>query len=250
MENLIANSGQLTGATRKRVEDNKAQIEFSKFLATIKTDVPLPEDITPQAMTRSEPDYQTLAEIYRKLEFRTFIKRMESAGQLAAPHPAEPAADGFVGSLFDEPAEQSASNLTTTPHNYTCITDNKTLQTAVDEALTNISPIGITVYAPGESAMSAPWLGIAVSPAEGKAFYAVVPAENTDKATRKEFFGLISRLAASPNHHNQPRCEAGYDSAALAWHTPDRQLLRHLAGTLPDRSGNNPPHCRTGIQIP
>lgn len=198
VENLIANSGQLTGATRKRVEDNKEQIEFSKFLATIKTDVPLPEDITPQAMTRSEPDYQTLAEIYRKLEFRTFIKRMESAGQLAAPHPAEPAADGFVGSLFDEPAEQSASNLTTTPHNYTCITDNKTLQTAVDEALTNISPIGITVYAPGESAMSAPWLGIAVSPAEGKAFYAVVPAENTDKATRKEFFGLISRLAASP----------------------------------------------------
>lgn len=198
VERLIENSDQLTGATRKRVEENKEQIVFSKFLATIKTDVPLPEGITPQAMTRSEPDYQALAEVYRQLEFRTFIKRMESAGQLdTAPRHATPASDGFVGSLFDEPADQPTANLTTSPHEYTSITDNETLRKAVDEALSADAPIGITVYAPGESAMTAPWLGIAFTSAQGKAVYAVTPSEEAPEATRREFAEQIGRLATA-----------------------------------------------------
>ena len=56
VENLIANSAQLTGATRRRVEEHQQQIVFSKFLATIKTDVPLPTDIRPDKLSRTEPD--------------------------------------------------------------------------------------------------------------------------------------------------------------------------------------------------
>ena len=44
IENLLANTDKLKGAQKKKVEENAEQIHFSKFLATIKTDVPIEFD--------------------------------------------------------------------------------------------------------------------------------------------------------------------------------------------------------------
>ena len=44
IENLLANTDKLKGAQKKKVEENAEQIRFSKFLATIKTDVPIEFD--------------------------------------------------------------------------------------------------------------------------------------------------------------------------------------------------------------
>lgn len=44
VENLLANTDKLTGALQRDVTANVEQIKFSKFLATIKTDVPLEWD--------------------------------------------------------------------------------------------------------------------------------------------------------------------------------------------------------------
>ena len=44
IENLLANTDKLKGAQKKKVEENAEQIRFSKFLATIKTDVPIKFD--------------------------------------------------------------------------------------------------------------------------------------------------------------------------------------------------------------
>lgn len=196
VENLIANSAQLTGATRRRVEEHQQQIVFSKFLATIKTDVPLPTDIRPDKLSRTEPDYEALAEIYRELEFRTFLKRMESAGQLTPARQPFPASqpEGYIGSLFDEPETSAATDMSTAAHDYVCITDTESLHAAVDRAIAAKAPVGVTVYAAGESAMTAQWLGIAFSMSEGSAVYAEAPGEDSSETRHRSFTDEIKRL--------------------------------------------------------
>lgn len=63
IENLLAHTDQLKGALRTKVEENRKQIEFSRFLATIKTDVPLPLDM--DALKRESPDEEELRKIFR-----------------------------------------------------------------------------------------------------------------------------------------------------------------------------------------
>ena len=45
VENLLERSGELKGALKQKIEDNKDKITFSKWLATIKTDVPITLDM-------------------------------------------------------------------------------------------------------------------------------------------------------------------------------------------------------------
>ena len=54
--------------------ENMEQIRFSKFLATIKTDVPIRFDAA--KCIREKMNEERLVEIYTELEFRTFINRM------------------------------------------------------------------------------------------------------------------------------------------------------------------------------
>ena len=45
IESLLEHTDQLKGAIKTKVETNREQILFSKFLATIKTDVPISLDM-------------------------------------------------------------------------------------------------------------------------------------------------------------------------------------------------------------
>ena len=62
IENLLANTDKLKGAQKKKVEENAEQIRFSKFLATIKTDVPIEFDAA--RCVREKPNEERLTEIY------------------------------------------------------------------------------------------------------------------------------------------------------------------------------------------
>ncbi|MDE5594403.1 MAG: DNA polymerase I, partial [Muribaculaceae bacterium] len=66
VENLLDNADKLKGALRTKISENAEQIRFSKFLVTIKTDVPL--DVTPAMLKRCEPDVDALVAIYDELE--------------------------------------------------------------------------------------------------------------------------------------------------------------------------------------
>ena len=74
IENLLVNTDQLKGALKKRVEENREQILFSKFLATIKTDVPV--DTTADDLILGEKDLDKIREIFEELEFRTLLTRV------------------------------------------------------------------------------------------------------------------------------------------------------------------------------
>lgn len=95
IENLLANTDQLKGALRTKVESQVEEIKFSKFLATIRTDVPiaLDEDL----LAKKEPDTEALAALYRELEFNTLLRKLTPAAS-----PLDPP------SLADKPAPKKA----------------------------------------------------------------------------------------------------------------------------------------------
>ena len=62
IENLLENTDKLKGSLQKKVMENMEQIRFSKFLATIKTDVPIRFDAA--KCIREKMNEERLVEIY------------------------------------------------------------------------------------------------------------------------------------------------------------------------------------------
>ena len=95
IENLLEHTDQLKGALKTKVETNKEQIAFSKFLATIKTDVPIELDI--EALKVEEPNLSELKHLFDDLEFRSLYDRV--LARLGSPKEVG-TQDMFAGTLF------------------------------------------------------------------------------------------------------------------------------------------------------
>lgn len=74
VENLIDNTDSLKGALKRKVSENIDKIRFSKYLATIKTDVPLEWD--EDLLKRKPADMAELRQVFAELEFRTLTARI------------------------------------------------------------------------------------------------------------------------------------------------------------------------------
>ena len=172
VDNLIASSDTLKGALKKKVQENEEQILFSKFLATIRTDVPVAAE--PAELVRREPDTELLFEIFRELEFRTLIERVKRR--------LKPAAPAQQPGLFDdlsEPGENTepsevaeSSQLSETAE---IIADPAALEALMTRAERE-ERVGLFTAAEGEADMTARILGWSLSlPSEpGKSYW--IPA--------------------------------------------------------------------------
>ena len=75
VENLIVHTEEISKpALRKKVEENVQLAVMSKRLATINRYVPI--EISFDEMKTAEPDYDQLIELYTKLEFNSFLKKL------------------------------------------------------------------------------------------------------------------------------------------------------------------------------
>ena len=83
IDNLLANTDLLKGALQRKVQEQVEEIRFSRFLATIKTDVPIEFDA--QALVYQECNWELLAPIYRELEFNSLLKQAPTALKQPAP---------------------------------------------------------------------------------------------------------------------------------------------------------------------
>ena len=178
VEAMLDNAATIAGKLGERIRDNAEQIRFSKFLATIKTDVPL--DVPTESLKRGEMDVKRLTEIYTELEFKSLIVKLkashpeQAAAVSATPLAPAPAADG-MGSLFDDiPADEAITeatdiDLATFGKDLAIVSDPATLDRHVGEA-SRQKLVAIYVHAEGDEAMTAVLRGVAVSTAAGN-FY-------------------------------------------------------------------------------
>ena len=92
IDNMLAHTDQIKGALRTKVETQREQIEFSRYLVTIRTDAPV--TFNPAELIVRQPDKQQLADLYRELEFNSMLRKIGEPKDLTAalqdPSPALP----------------------------------------------------------------------------------------------------------------------------------------------------------------
>ena len=116
IDNLLANTNQLKGALQRKVQEQVQEIRFSRFLATIKTDVPIVFD--EQSLVCQERNWEQLAQLYRDLEFNSLLK--QAPKELLKPAPKttkkvqEATLDLFAS--METPSESLVNDATTRPN--------------------------------------------------------------------------------------------------------------------------------------
>ncbi|MBR2285711.1 MAG: DNA polymerase I [Paludibacteraceae bacterium] len=111
IDNMLAHTDEIKGALRTKVESQMDEIRFSRFLATIRTDVPIALD--ENQLAKKEPNIEALTKLYQDLEFNTLLKKLAPSSInppiLADKQPSKKAkpVDSNQLDLFAEPEEQN-----------------------------------------------------------------------------------------------------------------------------------------------
>lgn len=178
-EELLTHADRLKGKMREKVENAKDDIKMSKFLATIRTDVPIELNLDELKMT--EPNEKQLSEIFAQLEFKRlaekFLHKAENAKKNAPKQP----------SLFDEiptdgpvAAENSIlASLKTTPHEYQLI-DNKQDVSQLYDFLRTKEILSLDTETTSTSPVDAELVGLSFAVEENKAYYVAIPANREE----------------------------------------------------------------------
>ena len=182
IENLVANTEQLKGAMKKKVEENKEKIIFSKYLATIKTDVPM--ELNLNDLKIQEPNEDELRNIFEDLEFKTLIDRVLKKTQ-KSPKKADLQLDLFAE--FTTNGEESAENssfasLKDIPYEYKLVDNEEEIKKLCDFLMT-FEILSLDTETTSTNAIEAELVGMSFSVEENKAFYVPVPA-NREEALR------------------------------------------------------------------
>lgn len=182
IDNMLDNSSKIKGKLREKVEAAVDDIRMSKFLATIRTDVPIELDL--DSLKVEEPDTARLAEIFTELEFKSlldkFVKKPQQQQKVVNQQLdlfAENPTNYAVNAEFS-----SFESLKTTPHDYKLIETEEDARKLFDFFITK-QILCLDTETTSINPIDAELVGLSFSVEEGKAFYVTVPAER-EKAER------------------------------------------------------------------
>lgn len=182
IENLLEHKGELKGALKTKIETNEEGIIFSKFLATIKTDVPIELDMP--LLERKKIDEQKLRSLFEELEFRTLINRILNKDKKVSNQPS------LQGDLFavkstegkEEPVSSNLKTLNDIDYDYQLVDTEEKMNELCGKIFTS-SAVSVDTETTSTDAMKAELVGLSFSIEENKAFYVPIPSER-DKALK------------------------------------------------------------------
>ncbi|MBF6597632.1 MAG: DNA polymerase I [Fermentimonas sp.] len=188
IEKLLENTDKLKGAQKINVEQNREQILFSKYLATIRTDVPI--DINENELILKEKNEDDIKRIFEDLEFKTLLVRIFK--QDTTPTPSNTPIQGnlFADDTIDE-SPQSAelelsydyTDIRTTPHTYKiCKTDEE--MNALSIELLKQKSVCFDTETTGMDPLHCELVGISFAYKESEAYYIPI-SENQEEALRQ-----------------------------------------------------------------
>ncbi|MBF1639758.1 DNA polymerase I [Prevotella sp.] len=175
IDNMLQHTDEIKGKLREKVENAVEDIKMSKFLATIRTDVPMQLDL--DELKVEQPDETKLRAIFEELEFKTLINKFLNKVE------SKPKTDNNQLDLFaenttnesDEPKNAKFESIKTTQHEYKLIENEEELRQLCDFFITKES-VSIDTETTSTDAISAELVGLSFSVEEKKAFYVAVPA--------------------------------------------------------------------------
>jgi len=209
IEHLLANTDQLKGKLKERVEGSREQIELSRWLAQIVTDVPIQLDL--KMLERKEQDKELLIAKFEELEMRSLAKRYrEEGGNQTSPSPALSGkeqspmnAEGQLDLFADfsdstpevpQSAQVSASSPTGKTGAYSdgaasyhlCSTPAS--RANLISMLLSASEVSLDTETTSTEAIDAELVGLSFAVKEGEAYYVPVPEDRAEAQAIVEEF--------------------------------------------------------------
>lgn len=190
IDNLLASTSQLKGALKTKVEANVENIKLSKYLATIRLDVPI--EFNEDDFLLKPASSENLISIFQKLEFKNLLSKF---GVSSLKSESVKKKEAIQLNLFDTDANEipnenfyaNLSELTSVQHDYKLIENQEDISKILpyfdsqsffcfDTETTGISPFSDNL------------VGISFSFKEGEAFFVYLPAERTKALEWLKFF--------------------------------------------------------------
>lgn len=175
IDNMLQHTNEIKGKLREKVENAVEDIKMSKFLATIRTDVPMQLDL--DELKVEQPDEAKLRTIFEELEFRTLINKFLNKGEVKSKTDNNQL-DLFAENTANESSEPKFAkyeSIKTTQHEYQLVENEGELSQLCDFFITK-EFISIDTETTSTDAISAELVGLSFSAEESKAFYVPVPA--------------------------------------------------------------------------
>lgn len=173
VEGIYDHIEELKGKMKENLLEHREQLEASRHLVTIVTDVPI--EVSLEEMTRGAQDLQRLVDLYDELDFRS--KKKALLDEAPAPTPRR--------SLFDltpeeaaaePPVEDSVGDLSTVEHSYTLITGEEEMKGLL-EALSGAEAFAFDTETDGLDGMQDHLVGISVAVRPHEAWYLPLPED-------------------------------------------------------------------------
>ena len=187
IDNMLQHTDEIKGKLREKVENAVEDIKMSKFLATIRTDVPMQLDL--DELKVEQPDEAKLRTIFEELEFRTLINKFLNKDEVKSKTDNNQL-DLFTENTANESSEPKFAkyeSIKTTQHEYQLIENEDELRRLCDFFITK-EFVSIDTETTSTDAISAELVGLSFSAEESKAFYVPVPANYEEALKVVEIF--------------------------------------------------------------
>lgn len=186
-EGLLEHTDQLKGKMREKVEGAADDIKMAKFLATIRTDVPV--ELNLEALRVTAPDKETLGQLFDELEFKTLATKM-----LGKPknikQPSIKQLDIFATNTTDGSEKQNdglLASIKTQFHEYKLIDNEEDAQKICDFLMTK-EILSLDTETTSTNTIDAELVGLSFAVRPHEAWYVAVPADHEAAQRMVEIF--------------------------------------------------------------
>lgn len=191
IENILEHTSEIKGTLKDKLESNKEQILFSKFLATIKIDVPF--DFKKEEFERKPINEEKIENIFEELEFRTLINRV-----LKREIKSTPKKDEAQGNLFAEFTENvseekkysNLNELNDMVYKYHLVDNEKEIIELRDKIL-QYNFCSFDTETTGVDPIDSEIVGMSFSMEEGEAYYVAISPKFEEAKKQIEIFRNI-----------------------------------------------------------
>ena len=195
IDNLLQHTDEIKGKLREKVENAVEDIKMSKFLATIRIDVPI--DFNAEDFRLVEPDREKLRKLFIDLEFKTLADKILNKVE-NKPKTVSKQLDLFAENPDDDqetPKNVDFLTLKTTPHDYKLIENQEDMIKLRDFFRTN-KILSLDTETTSTNAIDAELVGLSFSVKEFEAFYIPIPA-NREEA--QKIVNIFKPVYEDPN---------------------------------------------------
>lgn len=189
-EELISHTDQLKGKMREKVEGAIDDIKMAKYLATIRTDVPIALNL--EEMRVTPPNEQKLRALFDELEFKRMTERFLNKPEIKQKT-ANIQLDLFAANPTngaDEQKKSPYSSLKTTSHKYQLI-DNKQEAVELYDFLRTKKNLSLDTETTSTNAIEAELVGLSFAVTENEAYYVAIPANRQEALEYVDIFKPI-----------------------------------------------------------